>query len=440
MWYKSNFIILAVLIAFSIIPAAHALSIEKKIANGSDDAYEVNGKMVVNGTIVVAGKEWGSVFRGGYRFTKINIPNGAKITNATLSLAYNWRSGPSPKTILYGESTNNAASFGIKNYNISNRSRTAANVRWTNISSGAWGSYFTSPDISKIIQEIVNRSGWSSGNSIGILFYEDPQTTDEWESISYEGGYPSYLATLRINYTPPKVIIFRDDDAQIWWRVNTFKNITNTLKNNKIPQTIGVIPYAGGSTIGDDVDFKNYLNSIKNYSTVELALHGYQHTDNEFANLSLQQAEQKISSGMTIFKSDLGIGPKTFIPPNHAYNNATLQASKNKGFTRFSADTDVDPYSWKEYPAGLLHVSAVTEFYDWDANRQRTASEITTDCQNALNKYNTCVILLHYWQFTDSDSRLINSTTYQTLLNVIKWVHTKESGGVKLRTIKQYSK
>jgi peptidoglycan/xylan/chitin deacetylase (PgdA/CDA1 family) len=234
--------------------------------------------------------------------------------------------------------------------------------------------------------------------------------------------------------------MFRDDDAQPWYNFNTFKNITDTLINNNISQTIGVIPNASGNSIGSDTTFKNYLNTIKNYDTVELALHGYNHSLNEFGSLSQATAEAKISSGLEIFKSDLNMVPVTFIPPYHAYNTVTVNALKNKGFTRFSTALYNDNYPWQDNLSGLLHVPAVSDFYDWDENRPRTYDEISSDCQKSLDQYDACVILFHSSNFKGSSYAVVDPVLYQTLLDVIEWTHKKESEGVKLMTIGQYGR
>ena len=242
------------------------------------------------------------------------------------------------------------------------------------------------------------------------------------------------------NGTNEKVIIFRDDDAQAWWSVDlTFKNITNVLIQNNISQTIGVIPNTTeGYWIGDDVNFKNYLNSIKQYDTVELALHGYEHTLNEFENITKNEAEERLEKGIAIFRSELEMTPTTFIPPYGTFNEATLEATKIKGFTKFSSIIGIDNYSWKESYPGLLHVPSTVDFYDWEQNRQRTYDEIITDSQSSLDNYDICVVLMHHWQFSDNDGT-INQTKYNILLDVIDWVHEKENEGVKLMTIKQYN-
>ena len=154
--------------------------------------------MVVDGSSLMIGKDGSTIYRSAYRFTNIKIPKGAIITKAIITLAYNWKSGLGVKTILYGEDSDNAAAFIPKANDISNRPRTTANVKWNDIHSGSWGMRLTSPDITSIVQEIVNRDGWSDGNSLTILQYEDPASTDVWEAVSFEDGGTEYSHALTI--------------------------------------------------------------------------------------------------------------------------------------------------------------------------------------------------------------------------------------------------
>ena len=240
------------------------------------------------------------------------------------------------------------------------------------------------------------------------------------------------LSNIAYAQNSSKVIIFRDDDAEADWSLFTLQNITNTLINNNIPQTIAVIP--GESPIGTDTQFKNYLNSIKNLSTVELAMHGYDHSIDEFKDLNLSQAEQSLQLGLTIFKSELGITPTTFIPPYFEYNNYTLQACKNKNFTRFSASVSNDYF--REYPPGLLHLPGTVDFYDWDKDIYLNSSTIINKCQNSLNDYDTCVLIFHHWQFS-TDNKTVDPALYKILLDVINWSKSKQSQGILLMTMTQ---
>jgi predicted deacetylase len=240
-------------------------------------------------------------------------------------------------------------------------------------------------------------------------------------------------------HSRPKAIIFRDDDANAFFCETTLKNITNTLINNGISQVISITPKTmSGYTIGNDINFRNYINSIKGNSRVEIAMHGYQHYDNEFGGLSVSQASSKMAAGLSIFKKDLGISPKTFIAPNDVFNNNTVTACKLNGFNVFSSEMGNDDDSFKMKYCGVLHLPSTDEMYDWENNRFRSASDIIDECQNSLDENHVCVIVLHHWQFSDDGCKTINKCNYNKLLDVIKWAKEQQKTGVKLMTMQQY--
>lgn len=235
-----------------------------------------------------------------------------------------------------------------------------------------------------------------------------------------------------------KVIIFRNDNLQAWWNFFSLVNITNTLIENEIPQTIGIIPNAtGGYSIGSDPEFKSYLESIKYNPYAEFALNGYRHNPNEFGDISLDDAEKKISKGIEIFSSELGMHPTTFIVPYDEFNENTLLACKNNGINVFSSGARSDPDAWNENPEGLFHIPSTVDFYCWENNTHIPSSVIKSNCQDSLDENGVCVFVLHHWLFTDDDSS-INETTYQNLLDVLSWVKQKESYGAQLMTMNQY--
>ena len=236
-----------------------------------------------------------------------------------------------------------------------------------------------------------------------------------------------------------KTIIFRSDDAEAYFSTDLLKYITDTLITNNIPQTIGITPAnTYGETLGDDPAVVAYLNAIKANPKVELALHGYQHTLNEFGSLNLSQAQAKIVASLAVLNQTLGITPVTFIPPYNSFNTNTLTACKNKGFTRFSAADYDDANAWAEVPTGLLHVPSTVDFQDWDAGGQiRTSAAIIQDAQTSLDANDVAVIQIHFWAFGD-DNGTLDPASYQTLLEVLGWVRQKASEGVALMTIGQY--
>ncbi len=106
----------------------------------------------------------------GLRFTLQNIPRGAQITAAHLELVEdNASCGGGIDWTVRGENVDNAATFGSANFSISSRKTTnptTASVNWANDKDVCNGknsrTTILGPDIKAIIQEIVNRAGWST--------------------------------------------------------------------------------------------------------------------------------------------------------------------------------------------------------------------------------------------------------------------------------------
>jgi len=108
----------------------------------------------------------------------LDVPSGVTITAADISFMSDAADSGSLVLSIGAEDTDNAAAFSSSSYNISNRwdgttnTVTTAQVTWSSI--GSWskderGSDTTTPDLSAIVQEIVDRGSWSSGNNIVFM-------------------------------------------------------------------------------------------------------------------------------------------------------------------------------------------------------------------------------------------------------------------------------
>lgn len=135
----------------------------------------------------------------GMRFTGISIPKGSTITQAYIEFQVSEASGESTTVTLRGQAINNAGAFTKTAYNISNRAKTTAAVSWSNIP--AWtsvGAKVQTPDLSGVIQEIVNRNGWVSGNSLAIIVEGNGRRI----AAAFEASSLN-PAMLHIVYSPP---------------------------------------------------------------------------------------------------------------------------------------------------------------------------------------------------------------------------------------------
>jgi len=109
---------------------------------------------------------------GGMRFQDVPIPQGATIENAYLMLrAGNTRNNDDVNSVISGEDEDTTVAF-TDYADYSARSHTAATVNWNVIPHWNVATWYNSPDIKTIIQEIVDRGGWASGNDM-VIFWDD---------------------------------------------------------------------------------------------------------------------------------------------------------------------------------------------------------------------------------------------------------------------------
>jgi hypothetical protein len=108
----------------------------------------------------------------GFRFPNVTIAQGTVIQNAYLyfdSLHNYTGFGNITGVLLHGEASDNAAQFTTTTNDIPNRARTAANLSGLSADQFGWTAT-SSTDVTSIVQEILNRAGWVSGNAMAMLF------------------------------------------------------------------------------------------------------------------------------------------------------------------------------------------------------------------------------------------------------------------------------
>ena len=106
----------------------------------------------------------------GFRFPNVSFPQGEKVTQAYIEFTVD---GPYTEELtqeIYGEATGNAAVFSSTS-RPDNRSVTQAFTSWDVASTDQWilDQTRNSPDLTSIVQEIVDRSDWQAGNAMAII-------------------------------------------------------------------------------------------------------------------------------------------------------------------------------------------------------------------------------------------------------------------------------
>lgn len=147
-------------------------SIEVGIASTADDAEEgASGAVDLNSSDLELVDEDSNQLVG-LRFSGMDIPWGSTITDAYIQFQVDEKSLAATSLMIFGEAVDDASIFDSASWGISSRMKTAAAVGWEPppwLQAGEQGPDQQSPDLSSIIQEIMDRPGWSRDNSLVII-------------------------------------------------------------------------------------------------------------------------------------------------------------------------------------------------------------------------------------------------------------------------------
>ena len=134
-------------------------------------------------------------------FTNVTVPQGATIDEALLTYKSDGSVSGTVTSQIYAHDTDDAASpTSISDWETKESNMTTANVSWS-MESWTSGTDYESPDIKSIIQEIVDRVGWASGNDILIMHLSTENSSDIYKTpYDYEDN-SAYAAKLNIEYT-----------------------------------------------------------------------------------------------------------------------------------------------------------------------------------------------------------------------------------------------
>ena len=162
------------------------VTVEVRVAASSDDAEESasgNASLTSSDLELVS---TGSNQTVGMRFNGVAVPPGATIVKAYVQFQADETHTETTAVTIQGEAHDNAPTFVHISGNVSSRARTAAAVSWAPApwtTRGEAGPNQQTPDITAVIQEIVDRPGWTGGNSLVVIITGTGERTAE----AYDG-------------------------------------------------------------------------------------------------------------------------------------------------------------------------------------------------------------------------------------------------------------
>lgn len=176
-------------------------TIEQRIIKSIDDVEQkASGTMYMDSSdLELINDETHDTVTVGLRFPNLDIPHGATIERAYIQFSTDEETDEETSLNIRAQRTDSAPQFSTSKYNLSNRQVTNASVNWE---PAAWRDKHAAtdnertPDLDELVQEVVDRSGWQSGNDLVFIITGSGRRTAE----SYD-GLPSEAPLLHIEFS-----------------------------------------------------------------------------------------------------------------------------------------------------------------------------------------------------------------------------------------------
>jgi len=181
----------------------HSLRTGIPVDHADDDAREsAKGAVKLDSSTLELGQNADEPQLIGIRFNGIHLASRAAIRSARLQFSAPSTSTEPTELVIRAEVSGNAPRFSEKPHNLSSRSLTKNEIRW---SPAAWrrvgesGDAQRTPDLTPLLREVIDRDDWQPGNSIVLV-------------ISGKGSRVAAAFRGR-DSTPAKLVVDADETA-----------------------------------------------------------------------------------------------------------------------------------------------------------------------------------------------------------------------------------
>lgn len=298
----------------------------------------------------------GAVTRNiGLRFTGVTVPQGATINSSRVSFNADGTKTSSVVLGIKGVDEDNTAEFVLSpESSARTRTQTTAGVAWGGSVSQTEGVALDSPDISSIVQEIVDRGGWSSGNAMAFFFYENGSTSGHYLSVDEYNDSSSVSATLYIDYDASSESSSESSSA------SSSISSSNSPSSSESSSESSSVSESSSASSSESSSISPSPSGDSDYG-IKIAKEGYKYTnaDNRLVFNSQYPLLKIKSSGSGTLTLSSGAGSKTVVTHNLGYLPMFYVWIN---YCDISSGTEVEQLrmcSWSEY-AGL----GVSSSYD----------------------------------------------------------------------------
>ncbi len=227
--------------------AADPITVVAQVSSDTDDVFDWGTDSVgyiPTSNLVRLGRGGSLVARVGFRFDHLNVPQGATILSAELQVKSAAEYHNFMRLRIYGHDVDDSPPFtAASRPSVRLNQITAAGVDWNPPSTWLNQTWYASPDVKRIVQAIINRTGWASDNALTLLVIDNGSSPSEGRNVVAYDLDPGSAAKLVISYIPGATLTPTQTrtptvtftPTQITTPTATFKPIQNTTPASTCP-------------------------------------------------------------------------------------------------------------------------------------------------------------------------------------------------------------
>ena len=238
-----------------------------RVAAASDDAEEAtSGSVALTSSDLEFVTDGSTTQTVGMRFAGLGIPAGATITSAYIQFVADEAQSDATTLTIKAQAADNAPTFTTTAFNVSSRPRTTAAATWSPApwTAGQSGPDQRTPGLTAVVQEVVNRPGWASGNAMAFIV----NGTGHRTAVAFDGSAAN-AAVLHVEYgggsvvNQPPLVNAGPDRAVILPAAAALEGtVTDDGRPDPVPSTTwskvsgpGTVTFADASSVDTQASF-----------------------------------------------------------------------------------------------------------------------------------------------------------------------------------------
>ena len=234
-------------------------------------------------------------------------------------------------------------------------------------------------------------------------------------------------------------VAFRLDDIQDYYLNIPQIEIMKLFQKKGVPLTLGII----GGFWGQDPKMLDFIKEDLNrpVQTFEIGSHSWNNAP--LPNFDKDDQVNLLQRTDDVILDTLGVKPTTFTAVENKFNDDTLVALREMGFTQFTAhieETHSPPYAIENSDLYYFPASTETAILNEESNLwENKDREVTyTEARNFLKEHGFAVVMMHPYEFTESDLGVFTGEADQKLLDELgKLIDQFQDDGIKIVSIGQ---